>query len=64
MCVNSSSRGEEDVVLTPLVQYNNIGDDGARALAAAYQMNGSLTRLDLSVRLMLSEGVVLAEAGD
>lgn len=64
MCVNSSNRGEEDVVLTPLVQYNSIGDDGARALAAAHQMNGSLTSLDISVRLMLSEGVGLAEAGD
>ena len=37
--------------LTPLVQNNGIGDDGARALAAALEQNGSLTALWLFVRL-------------
>lgn len=37
--------------LTPQMQWNDIGEDGARALALALQTNDTLTALDLCVSL-------------
>lgn len=37
--------------LTPLLQGNRIGDDGARAMAVALQQNSSVTKLSLYVCL-------------
>jgi hypothetical protein len=43
----------EEWALTPLVQNSGIGEDGARALAEALQVNGSVTELHIGVRRQL-----------
>lgn len=45
-----SFRMESVAVLTPLLQCNDIGQDGAGALVAALMHNDSLRTLDISVR--------------